>query len=38
MCGYDDEGDPALERRIARWEDERNATGTTVDWQFTTGG
>jgi DDE superfamily endonuclease len=25
-----------LERRVARWEAERNAAGTTVDWQFTT--
>ena len=26
-----------LERRVADWEAERNAAGTTIDWQFTTG-
>jgi hypothetical protein len=25
-----------LERRVADWEAERNAAGTTIDWQFTT--
>ena len=25
-----------LERRVARWQADRNAAGTTVDWQFTT--